>query len=154
VYCSMCLGVSFIAPRELGAVGAPFGRPLLPSVRWCTELSGAHRTVNSTCTRRDRESPDWLVSSSVGHQTFRCGGTGLSGAPYDRWPEADVAASRCVAGTPDCPVPRADCPVNISERRVKNPRAESWAGPCTVWSGATQSNTFSLFLPLFLLDFT
>jgi hypothetical protein len=27
VYCSMRLGVPFIAPRELGAVGVPFGRP-------------------------------------------------------------------------------------------------------------------------------
>jgi hypothetical protein len=26
VYCSMRLGVPFIAPRQLGAVGAPFGR--------------------------------------------------------------------------------------------------------------------------------
>jgi hypothetical protein len=43
----MRLGVPFIAPRYLGVVGAPFGRPWLPSVRGCTELSGAHRTVNS-----------------------------------------------------------------------------------------------------------
>jgi hypothetical protein len=43
----MRLGVPFIAPRDLGAVGAPFGRPWLPSIRECTELSGAHRTVNS-----------------------------------------------------------------------------------------------------------
>lgn len=40
-------GVLFIAPKDLGAVGAPFGRPWLPSVRGCTGLSGAHRTVNS-----------------------------------------------------------------------------------------------------------
>jgi hypothetical protein len=26
VYCSMCLGVPFIALREVGVVGAPFGR--------------------------------------------------------------------------------------------------------------------------------
>jgi hypothetical protein len=62
----MCLGVPFIGPRELGAVRAPFGRPWLPSVRWRTGLSGAHRTVNTTHAGRDRESPDWLVSASVG----------------------------------------------------------------------------------------
>jgi hypothetical protein len=61
VYCSIRLGPPFIAPRQLGAVGAPFGRPLLPSVRGCTGLSGAHRTVNSTRTGRIKESPDWLV---------------------------------------------------------------------------------------------
>jgi hypothetical protein len=33
VYCYMRLGVPFIAPRELGAVGALFGRLWLPSVR-------------------------------------------------------------------------------------------------------------------------
>jgi hypothetical protein len=69
---SMSLGVPFIAPRELGAVGATFGRPLLPSVRWRTRLSDAHRIVNNMLTGRDRESHDWLVSSSVGHRTVRC----------------------------------------------------------------------------------
>jgi hypothetical protein len=41
------LGGSFIAPRDLRAVGAPFGRPWLPSVRGCTRLSGAHGTLHS-----------------------------------------------------------------------------------------------------------
>jgi hypothetical protein len=54
VSCSMRLGVPFIAPRELGAVGATFGRLWLPSVRGRTGQCGAsqdspvhHRTVNS-----------------------------------------------------------------------------------------------------------
>jgi hypothetical protein len=72
VYCSMCLGVPYIAPRQLGAVGAPFGRPLLPSVRGCAGLSGAHRTVNSTRPGHDRESCDWLASVSGGHRTVQC----------------------------------------------------------------------------------
>jgi hypothetical protein len=38
----MRIGVPFIAQRDLGAVGAPFGRLWLPSVH-------AHRTVNSAC---------------------------------------------------------------------------------------------------------
>jgi hypothetical protein len=41
VCCSMRLEVPFIAPRQLGAVGAPFGSPLLPSVRERTRQSGA-----------------------------------------------------------------------------------------------------------------
>jgi hypothetical protein len=36
VYYSMHLGVPFIAPRQLGAVGHQFGRQFLPSVEWCT----------------------------------------------------------------------------------------------------------------------
>jgi hypothetical protein len=32
-----------------------------------------HRTVNSMSTECGRESPDWLISFFVGHQTIRCG---------------------------------------------------------------------------------
>jgi hypothetical protein len=43
--CSMRLGVPFIAPRQLGAVGSQQGRQFLPSVGWRTEqplfMSGA-----------------------------------------------------------------------------------------------------------------
>jgi hypothetical protein len=38
---SLCLGVPFIAPRQLGAVGDKLGRPSLPSVEWRTGQSGA-----------------------------------------------------------------------------------------------------------------
>jgi hypothetical protein len=37
----MRLGVLFIAPRQLGAVGGQQGRPSLPSVEWRTGQSGA-----------------------------------------------------------------------------------------------------------------
>jgi hypothetical protein len=37
----MRLGVLFIAPRQLGAVGGNQGRQFLPSVGWCTGQSGA-----------------------------------------------------------------------------------------------------------------
>jgi hypothetical protein len=40
-FSSMRLGVPFIAPRQLGAVGNQFGRQFLPSVEWCTGQSGA-----------------------------------------------------------------------------------------------------------------
>ena len=82
----MRLGVPFIAPRQLGAVGAPFGRQFLPSVCGRTGLSGAHRTVNSTSTGHGIESPDWLVSFSVGAPDCPVWGTERSGAPYDSWP--------------------------------------------------------------------
>jgi hypothetical protein len=38
---SMCLGVPFIAPRQLEAVGDQHGRLSLPSVEWHTGQSGA-----------------------------------------------------------------------------------------------------------------
>jgi hypothetical protein len=38
---SMHLGASFIAPRQLGAVGGNLGRQFLPSVGWRTGQSGA-----------------------------------------------------------------------------------------------------------------
>ena len=40
-YSSMRLGVPFIAPRQLGAVGGILGRQFLPSVGWRTGQSGA-----------------------------------------------------------------------------------------------------------------
>jgi hypothetical protein len=59
----MCLGVRFIAPRHLGAVGAPFGRPRLPSIRGCTGLSG----VNSATTTESLIG-QFLI---LGHRTVR-----------------------------------------------------------------------------------
>jgi hypothetical protein len=47
VLCSMCLRVLFIAPRQLGAVGSPFGRQFLLSVGWRTGQSGAPPDMNN-----------------------------------------------------------------------------------------------------------
>jgi hypothetical protein len=41
VFCSMRLGVPFIAPRQLGVFGDHLGRQFLPSVEWCTGQSYA-----------------------------------------------------------------------------------------------------------------
>jgi hypothetical protein len=41
VYCSMRLGVPFIAPRQLGAIEDQLGRQILPSIMWYTGQSGA-----------------------------------------------------------------------------------------------------------------
>jgi hypothetical protein len=65
VVSSMCLGVSFIAQRQLGAVGDQLGRQFLPSVKWCTGqipfMSGAR-------------------SPSISGASDRCS-SGLVGAP-------------------------------------------------------------------------
>jgi hypothetical protein len=49
VYCSMRLGVPFIAARQIGAVGDQLGRQILPSVEWCTGQSGAPPDSYSIC---------------------------------------------------------------------------------------------------------
>jgi hypothetical protein len=72
----MRLGAPFIAPRDLGAVRAPFGRLWLPSVRGCTGLSGAHRKVNSAAA--ENHVIGWFPI---------LGSTRPSGAPCDRCPQ-------------------------------------------------------------------
>jgi hypothetical protein len=50
---SMRLGVPFIAPRQLGAVGGQQGRLSLPSVGWRTRQSGAPSDSHCSCPVRD-----------------------------------------------------------------------------------------------------
>jgi hypothetical protein len=83
VYSSMRLGVSFIAPRQLGAVESNSRRQFLPSVAWRTGQSGAP--------------PD----------TVRCGSPSLFGEA-DRWHLGAVGAPDTVRCTPDSPVPHPD----------------------------------------------
>jgi hypothetical protein len=76
VSCSIRLGIPFIAPRPLGAVGDQLGRQILPSVKWCTGQSGVPLDMNSTCPVLDFL-PNW-AQSTVGprawlaHRTVRC----------------------------------------------------------------------------------
>jgi hypothetical protein len=53
VFSSMRLGVPFIAPRQLGAVGGQLGRPNLPSVGWGTGQSGAPPDSHCSCPVHD-----------------------------------------------------------------------------------------------------
>jgi hypothetical protein len=50
---SMRLGVPFIAPRQLGAVGGQLGRPNLPSIGWCTGQFAAPPNSHCSCPVRD-----------------------------------------------------------------------------------------------------
>jgi hypothetical protein len=78
----MRLGVPFIAPRQLGAVGHQFGRQFLPSVEWCTEQSGA--PPDSHCSSPVLDFLPYRAQPAVGprdrlaHQT-------LSGAHRTIW---------------------------------------------------------------------
>ena len=109
VYSSMRLGVPFIAPRQLGAVGDNLGRQFPPSVEWCTGQSGAPPDSHYSSLMRDLL--PYLVHPTVGpwdrlahrtmsgaHQTFWCTqptvGTGHVSRvdrATDRWPLAPLA---------------------------------------------------------------
>jgi hypothetical protein len=73
---SMRLGVPFIAPRQLGAVGGQQGRPSLPSVEWRTRQSGA--PPNNYCSMSGADClPNWAQTTVaapglLAHRTVRC----------------------------------------------------------------------------------
>jgi hypothetical protein len=92
----MRLGVTFIAPRQLGAVGHQFGRQYLHSVEWCTGQSGAP--------------PDNHCSSPV-----------LDFLPYRAHPTVDPRdqlAHRTLSDVPNRPLTRATCRVLIARSTV------------------------------------
>jgi hypothetical protein len=60
---SMRLGVPFIAPRQLGAVGGNFGRQILPSVGWRTGQSGV--PPDNPCSYLVRDLLPFLVHPTV-----------------------------------------------------------------------------------------
>jgi hypothetical protein len=84
VLCSKCLGVPFIVPRQLGAVGGQLGRPILPSVEWCTGQVGASRTttVHVRCAISFHIGRNRPLLLGAGWRTGHCPvHTGQSGAP-------------------------------------------------------------------------
>jgi hypothetical protein len=128
----MCLGVPFIAPRQLGAVGGQQGRLSLPFVGWHTGQSGA--PPDSHCRQSGADPLPILVQATVAdpwqlahrtlfgaHRTVRCPlptvGTGHAS------PE-DCAADRCAGDrwlTGQSGAPQ-DSPVNYSRTPPIFPR--------------------------------
>jgi hypothetical protein len=166
----MRLGVSFIAPRQLGAVESKSGRPSLPSVVGCTGQSGAHRTLsgarfislNSTVDRcrplqiwrtgHVRCTPDSPVPSPdrwLGHVS-------RADRAADRWPGRPLA-HRTVRCTPDSPVNYSRTPSAISREwplRPRQPGAPDTVRCTTGQSGAPDRTeswlyTAKSFSPLF-----
>jgi hypothetical protein len=98
---SMRLGVPFIAPRQLGAVGGILGRQFLPSVGWRTGQSGAPPDIHCSLSGADllpkmaqptvaelRQLAHRTLSGA--HRTVRC--TRDSPVhPTDRWSGPRVA---------------------------------------------------------------
>jgi hypothetical protein len=104
---SMCLGVPFIAPRQLGAVGGHQGRLSLPSVGWRTGQSGV--PPDSHCRRSGADLFPILALTTVAslsplshrtlsgaHRTVRCP---LSTVGAGHASPADCVADRCAG---DC----------------------------------------------------
>jgi hypothetical protein len=104
VYSSMCLGVPFIAPRQLGDVECIPGRQFLPSVAWRTGHCPVH-TGQSGAPFRPLAQPRVSRGSRgrpLAHRTVRC--TPDSPVNYSRTPlitsrEQQVRLSQ--PGTPD-----------------------------------------------------
>jgi hypothetical protein len=103
---SMCLGVPFIAPRQLGAVGGILGRQFLPSVGWRTGQSGAPPDIHCSLSGADllpkmaqptvaelRQLAHRTLSGA--HQTVRCP---LPTVEAGHASPADSAADRCAGG--------------------------------------------------------
>jgi hypothetical protein len=127
---SMCLGVPFIAPRQLGAVESIPGRQFLPSVAWRTEQSGAPPdTVRCRFLSCFGAVDRWRFGAVGTPDTVRCAPDSPV-FPSDRWPghasRADCAADRwrarqlahrTVGCTPDSPVNFSRTPPTISRER-------------------------------------
>jgi hypothetical protein len=100
---SMRLGVPFIAPRQLGAVGGIPGRLILPSIGWRTVQSGVPPDSHCSCLVRDFlpflaqptvAASGWLAHRTLfgAHRTVRCPQPTV-GAGHAS--PADCAADRC-----------------------------------------------------------
>jgi hypothetical protein len=93
---SMRLGVPFIAPRQLGAVGGQLGRPNLPSVGWCTGQSGAPPDSHCSCPVHDLlpflAHPTVGTQGQLAHRTVRCAQPTVAAGHAS---PVDCAADRC-----------------------------------------------------------
>jgi hypothetical protein len=132
VISSLCLGVPFIAPRQLGAVGTQQGRQFLSSVGWRTGQSGA--PPDSHCSMSGADLLPFLAQPTVGfsgwlahrtvsgaHRTVRCPQPTIG---WDHASRADCATDRCTSGrwlTGQSGAP-LDSPVNYSRTPPTNTR--------------------------------
>jgi hypothetical protein len=105
---SMRLGVPFIAPRQLGAVGTQQGRQFLPSVGWRTGQSGA--PPDSHCSMSGADLLPFLAQPTVRSSGWLAHRT-LSGAPSRplagvtrRARIAQPTVALAAVGSPDSPV--------------------------------------------------
>jgi hypothetical protein len=119
---SMRLGVPFIAPQQLGAVGGIPGRQFLPSVGWRTRQSGAPPNIPCSLSSADRlpklAQPTVEDLEPLAHRTVRC-------TPDSPVPHQTVgSATRGLRGRPlaRSTVDSPDSPVNFSRTPPTNSR--------------------------------
>ena len=128
----MRLGVPFIAPRQLGAVGGILGKQFLPSVGWRTGQSGAPPDIPCLLSGADRlpklaqptiEDLEPLAyrTLSGAHRTVRCPHQTVgSTTRYARITRPTVGeADRWLTGQSGAP---PDSPVNFSRTSPTNSR--------------------------------
>jgi hypothetical protein len=161
---SMRLGVPFIAPRQLGAVGGQQGRLSLPSVGWRTGQSGAPPDIHCSCPvlillpilAQTTVANSWQLA----HRTVQCPrptiGVGHASA-------ADCATDCCAGGfwlTGQSGAP-PDSPVNYSRTPPNSPESGLFTGVqpgapdspvCQTEQrfGCTEPSLLVLFFSLFL----
>jgi hypothetical protein len=134
---SMRLGVPFIAPRQLGAVGGNQGRQFLPSVEWCTGQSGAPPDRHCSMSGADclPKLPQPTVEDleplahrtlSVVHRTVRCPHLTVGSATR----HAQIA--RPTVGSPDSPVNFSRTPPTNSRERPVDQTPAWRTGHCPV----------------------
>jgi hypothetical protein len=133
----MRLGVPFIAPRQLGAVGDQQGRSFLPSVGWRTGQSDA--PPDSYCRRSGADLLPFLAQTTIAprrrlahrtlsgaHRTVRCPllivGVGHV-SPID-FAVDHCAVDRWLTGQSDAP---QDSPVNFSRTPLNFPESDDFA---------------------------
>jgi hypothetical protein len=138
---SMRLGVPFIAPRQLGAVGGQQGRLSLPSVGWRTGQSGA--PPDSPCRRSGADllpilaqttaTDSWQLAHRTlfgAHRSVRCP---LPTVGMGHASPADCAADHWLTGQSGAP---PDSPLNYSRTPPNFPESGLFTGG---WPGAPDS---------------
>jgi hypothetical protein len=145
---SMRLGVPFIAPRQLGAVGGQLGRPKWPSVGWCTGQSGAPPDGPCSCPVHDLL--PFLAHPTVGprdrlvhqtlfgaHRTVRCaqltiatGHVSPADCATDRY-AGDRWLTRQSGAPPDSPVNYSHVAPMLLPRATSSPRTTHRTVWCT-----------------------
>jgi hypothetical protein len=161
---SMRLGVPFIAPRQLGAVGGQQGRLSLPSVGWRTGQSGAPPDNHCSCPVRDllpilaqtTVADSWQLAHRTltgAQRTVRRPCRPLAWATLRPWIARPTIALAAV-GSPDSPV-------NYSHTSSNSPESGLFTGVqpvapdspvCQIEQrfGCTEPSLLDLFFSLFL----
>ena len=142
---SMRLGVLFITPRQLGAVGGIPGRQFLPSVDWCTGHSGADFFPILAQPTVEKFEPLAHRTLSGAHRTVRCPHQTVGSATrHARIARPTVGAADCwltgqSGAPPDSPVNFSRTPPTDSQERPIDQKPAWRTGHCPVHPDCAES---------------